>query len=69
MRTRNKILLATAIYLLVFSIAMIVIFCCKGSVPDTLISCTLGVGGVVDVMTTVVTLASVRKEEREHEKL
>ena len=69
MKTRNKILLATAVYLLVFSFAMVVIFCCKGSVPDTLITCTLGVGGVVDVMTAVVTVASVRKEEEEHEEL
>ena len=66
MKTRNKILLATAIYLLVFSIAMIVIFCCKGSVPDTLITCTLGVGGVVDVMTTVGACKSF-KEERSNE--
>lgn len=66
MKTRNKILLATAIYLLVFSIAMIVIFCCKGSVPDTLITYTLGVGGVVDVMTTVVACKSF-KEERSNE--
>lgn len=54
MKTRNKILLATAVFVALFIITMIVIFCTNGSVPDTLITCTLGVGGVVDVMTAIV---------------
>lgn len=57
MKTRNKILIIVSIFLLVFIIAMTVIFCVKGSVPDTLIDKVLGVGGVVDVMTATITIA------------
>lgn len=57
MKTRNKILIIVSIFLLVFIIAMTVIFCVKGSVPDTLIEKVLGVGGVVDVMTATITIA------------
>lgn len=57
MKTRNKILIIVSIFLLVFIIAMTVIFCVKGSVPDTLIEKVLGVGGVVDVMTAAITIA------------
>lgn len=57
MKTRNKILIIVSIFLLVFIIAMTVIFCVKGSVPDTLIDKVLGVGGVVDVMTAAITIA------------
>ena len=57
MKTRNKILIIVSIFLLVFIIAMTVIFCVKGSVPDTLIDKVLGVGGVVDVMTAAIAIA------------
>lgn len=57
MKTRNKILIIVSIFLLVFIIAMIIIFCVKGSVPDTLIDKVLGVGGVVDVMTATIAIA------------
>lgn len=57
MKTRNKILIIVSIFLLVFIIAMTVIFCIKGSVPDTLIDKVLGVGGVVDVMTATIAIA------------
>lgn len=56
-KTRNKILIIVSIFLLVFIIAMTVIFCVKGSVPDTLIEKVLGVGGVVDIMTAAITIA------------
>lgn len=46
MKTTNKVLLILGIFLLAFIICMIVIFCVKGSVPDTLIQMTLGAGGL-----------------------
>ncbi len=46
MKTSNKILLAIGLFALAFIAAMTVIFCVKGSVPDTLIQYTLGAGGV-----------------------
>ncbi len=45
-KTSNLILLALGIFALAFITAMIVIFCVKGAVPDTLIQYTLGAGGV-----------------------
>ena len=59
MKTRNKILIIVSIFLLVFIIAMTIIFCVKGAVPDTLIEKVLGVGGVVDVMTAAITVADM----------
>jgi len=46
MKTSNLILLALGLFALGFIIAMTVIFCVKGAVPDTLIQYTLGAGGV-----------------------
>lgn len=40
------VLLVLGIFLLVFIVAMTVIFCVKGSTPDTLIQCVLGTGGL-----------------------
>ena len=46
MRTSNIILLVMGLFALAFIVAMTVIFCVKGAVPDTLIQYTLGAGGV-----------------------
>ena len=64
MKTRNKILIIVSICLVVFIIAMIIIFCVKGTVPGTLIEKVLGVGGVVDVMTAVITVADMVLERK-----
>ena len=50
--------------MLVFIIAMIIIFCVKGTVPDTLIEKVLGVGGVVEVMTAAITVADMVLERK-----
>lgn len=46
MKTSNKVLLILGIFMLAFIICMIVIFCVKGAVPDTLIQMVLGAGGI-----------------------
>ena len=46
MKTSNRVLLVMGLFALAFIAAMTVIFCVKGSVPDTLIQYTLGAGGV-----------------------
>ncbi len=46
MSTSNRVLVILGLFALAFIVAMIVIFCVKGSVPDTLIQCVLGAGGV-----------------------
>lgn len=45
-KTANIVLLCLAVFLLAFIVTMIVVFCVKGAVPDTLIQYTLGAGGV-----------------------
>ena len=45
-KTSNLVLLIMGVFLLAFIICMITIFCVKGSVPDTLIQCIMGAGGV-----------------------
>ena len=44
--TSNRVLVVLGVFALAFIVAMIVIFCVKGSVPDTLIQYVLGAGGV-----------------------
>lgn len=46
MKTSNLVLFVLGIFSLSFIVTMIVIFCVKGAVPDTLIQYTLGAGGV-----------------------
>lgn len=47
-------LLAVGVFCVAFIIAMIVIFCVKGSVPDTLIQYTLGAGGLEALFCAVI---------------
>ena len=46
MSTSNRVLVVLGVFAFAFIVAMIVIFCVKGSVPDTLIQYVLGAGGV-----------------------
>lgn len=45
-KTSNVVLVVLGLFMLAFIVTMIVIFCVKGSVPDTLIQCTMGAGGL-----------------------
>lgn len=45
-KTSNIVLVILGVFLLAFIVTMIVIFCVKGSVPDTLIMCTMGGSGL-----------------------
>lgn len=45
-KTSNIVLALLGLFLLAFIVTMIVIFCVKGSVPDTLIQYTMGAGGL-----------------------
>lgn len=61
--TSNMILLAMGLFALVFIAAMTVIFCIKGSVPDTLIQYTLGAGGVEALLLAGIKISKVRAGE------
>ena len=63
LKTRNKILLCTAIFELLFIVIMEVDFLVYQSIPDTLCTCVLGAGGVVELMTGGMSLAEVLKKE------
>ena len=56
-KTSNIVLALLGVFLLVFITAMTVIFCVKGSVPDTLIQYTLGAGGVEAVVLAGIKIA------------
>ena len=58
-KTSNLILLALGIFIMTFIISMEVIFCIKGSVPDTLIQYTLGAGGVEVLVLAIIKVSKV----------
>ena len=67
-KTSNVVLVALGLFALVFIITMVVVFCIKGSVPDTLIQYTLGAGGVEAAALSAIKVAKVKcgsKEELE----
>lgn len=59
-KTSNVILLAMGLFALAFIVAMTVIFCVKGAVPDTLIQYTLGAGGVEALLLAGIKISKVR---------
>lgn len=71
MKTTNRVLLILGVFILAFIVSMIVIFCVKGAVPDTLIQCVLGAGGLEALLLAgikiVKTIFGETKEEEYHE--
>lgn len=63
-KTSNIILLVLALFLLAFIVAMTVIFCVKGAVPDTLIQYTLGAGGVEALLLAGIKITKVVSGEK-----
>ena len=68
MKTSNFILLVMGLFIVAFIVAMIVIFCVKGSVPDTLIQYTLGTGGVEALLLAGIKISKVRAGNKPGEK-
>lgn len=66
-KTSNVILLALGLFALGFITAMTVIFCIKGSVPDTLIQYTLGGGGLEALLLAGIKISKVRAGEQSGE--
>jgi len=63
-KTSNMILLALGLFAFGFIVAMTVIFCVKGAVPDTLIQYTLGAGGVEALLLAGIKISKVRAGDR-----
>lgn len=59
MKTSNRVLVILGAFFLAFIICMTAIFCVKGSVPDTLIQCTMGAGGVEALMLAAIKVSKV----------
>ena len=66
-KTSNVVLLALGLFALGFIAAMTVIFCIKGSVPDTLIQYTLGAGGLEALLLAGIKISKVRAGEQSGE--
>ena len=63
LKTRNKILFCTALFELLFILVMELDFLLYQSIPDTLCTCVLGAGGVVELMTGGISIAELLKKE------
>lgn len=63
-KTSNIVLLVLGIFLFAFIVTMIVIFCVKGSVPDTLITYVLGAGGIESLALAGIKVAKTVKGEK-----
>ena len=59
-KTSNVILLGMGVFAVGFIVAMTVIFCVKGAVPDTLIQYTLGAGGVEALLLAGIKISKVK---------
>ena len=68
MKTSNLILAVIGVFLLAFIVAMTVIFCVKGTVPDTLIQYTLGAGGVEALLLAGIKVSKVVTGDRPGER-
>ena len=65
--TRNLVLIVLGIFIASFIIAMTIIFCVKGSVPDALIQYTLGAGGVEALALAGITISKAIVGEKTNE--
>ena len=63
-KTSDVVLLALGLFAFGFIVAMTVIFCVKGSVPDTLIQYTLGAGGVEALLLAGIKMSKVRAGDK-----
>jgi hypothetical protein len=58
--TSNLVLLILGLFVLAFIVTMIIIFCVKGSCPDTLIQYTLGAGGIEALALAAIKIVKVK---------
>lgn len=63
LKTRNRILLMSAIFITAFIVYTLAFYSIKGWQWDAIFPFVLGVGGVVDVMTAVVAIADKMSEK------
>lgn len=65
MKTLNRILIILGIFLALFIITMIVLFCIYQSVPDTLVVGVLGSGGTECILCAIIEIAKNKHKKEE----
>lgn len=65
MKTSNRVLLLLGLFLLAFIVTMVVVFCVKDAVPDSLIQYTLGAGGVEALLLAGIKISKILGPPRE----
>lgn len=65
-KTSNFVLAAMGLFLLVFIAVMTAVFWFRGAVPDTLIQCTLGAGGVEALLLAGIKVSKILAESKGH---
>ena len=63
-KTSNVVLLILGLFMFTFIVTMIVIFCVKDSVPDTLIQYVLGAGGLEAFVLAAIKVSKVFSEKK-----
>lgn len=61
MKTLDKILILVGIFIALFVISMIVLFCIFQSIPDTLVVSVLGSGGTECILCAIIQIAKHKK--------
>lgn len=63
-KTSNVILVILGVFYLFFIALMVVIFCWKGAIPDTLVQCTMGAGGIEAVALSAIKISKEISKKR-----
>lgn len=66
-KTLDKVLIWLAIFLFLFIVSMIVIFCIFQSIPDTLVTCVLSGGAIEVIVTAWITTTKEKQRGRDND--
>lgn len=67
MKTLNKILIILGVFIALFIVTMVVLFCIYQSVPDTLVVGVLGSGGTECILCAIIEITKRKKEDDDDE--
>lgn len=68
MNTLDKVLISLAVFIIIFTITMIILFCVFQAIPDTLVNAVFGVVSSETVLTFLIWYLK-RKGQRKNEKV
>lgn len=67
MKTLNKILIILGVFIALFIVTMVVLFCIYQSVPDTLVVGVLGSGGTECILCAIIEITKRKRGDSEDE--